>query len=252
MKRIILAIICILLLVPTMAQQKSRQLVSDSIAMVYFIKGTMQDKVLTLQSSELYGQLNMEDRKEVVECFAKKFPDCRIVVLTRDRNELWIQVDGVLCCIDRWKPGDLEMSRFSPLKSRRKIAGGWFLYIGGQLSGSKDYTNLMFSGRTGTFLFKNSLDVGATLNYGYSSVEGRESYSGDVGLDVRWYLRIKKIGLAPYVGGGVTRIFEPEEYTEGRVFAGLCYLIESGSLDLSYQYGKTFKSSFSIGYTFHL
>lgn len=227
-------------------------MVSDSLAMAYFAKGKLQDSVLTLQALEPYGQLSIADRKEVVECFAKKFPGCQIVVMTGERKELWMQVDEELRCIDRWKPGDLEMSGFRPLESRRKIAGGWFVYIGGQLSGAKDYINLTVSGRIGTFLFKNSLDVGATINYGYSSVKYRESYSGDLGLNARWYLRIKKLGLAPYVGGGVTWIFEPESDTEGRVFAGLCWIIGQGSLDLGYQYGKTTKSSFSIGYTFRL
>lgn len=228
------------------------QLVSDSMAMVYFAKGTMQDKVLTLQASEPYGQLSMDERKEAVQCFAKKFPDCRIVVLTGDRNELWMQVDGELRCIDRWKPGDLEMSEFAPLESRRKIAGGWFLYIGGQVSGSQDYTNMMLSGRMGTFLFKNSLDVGATFNLGYSSMGRMESYSRDFGLDGRWYLRIKNSRLVPYVGGGVTWISEPEEDTEGRFFLGLCWIIGTGSLDFGYQYGGISQSSFTIGYSFRL
>ena len=252
MKRIILAIICVLLLMPTMAQNKNMQLVSDSIAMIYFTKGTMQDNVLTLQASEPYGRLNMDEKKEVVQCFAKKFPDCQIVVLTGDRNELWIQVDEELRCVDRWKTGDLEMSDFAPLESRRKIAGGWFLYIGGQLSGAKDYTSMMFSGRMGTFLFKNSLNVGATFNLGYSSMGRTENLSEDIGFDIRWYLRIKNSRLAPYAGGGVTWMFEPKEDTERRLFLGLCWIIGTGSLDLGYQYGKTSKSSFTIGYTYHL
>ena len=229
-------------------------MIPDSLAMKYVAGGMLQDNILTLHVFEPYGQLSMSEKKIVIDCFARQFPDCQIVVRAGEQCELWMVINGELKIIDVWNPNNLSMNEFSDKNRRkqRKIAGSWFYHLGGQISWTSDYSTGMLNGRVGTFLFKNKLDVGLNMNINYSDskVSAELISSSDIGLDSRWYFHIKKTKLAPYVGGGYSWILAPEKDTEWRLFAGTCWVLGSGSLDFGLQYGKVSELTSSIGYTF--
>lgn len=138
--------------------------------------------------------------------------------------------------------------------SHSKSSTSVFYYIGGSFYSGDEYSNGSLNLRAGSFLYKNVIDVSATLNIGgYKTGEERQ-FTSDVGVDSRAYLpsHIKNINLAPYAGAGISWTFAPESYFELRLLAGSCWFVGPGSLDMGLQYGTESDFTLTLGYTFRI
>ena len=149
----------------------------------------------------------------------------------------------------------------------------WFLNWGfsGTFDDNDEELNYNFFGniRGGFFLLANKWDIALSVMLGGNK---KDDFFMSVGLISKVYFPIKKIGLSPYVGAGVSYNFtmsfaynsaiesddSKSHYIDVPVTAGISWRLGPGSLDIGFQYGlrsaitKEHKNSYMgiIGYTF--
>jgi len=240
--------------VPSEDEPRHRSL-SDPSIVRYFKGGYAKDNTLYLYSNTDYCALDKNQKQLIINKLSSEFPDHNVRIMSDNKfQELWICKGTDVVLIDNWISDNLDLASYRPLELQRSGPTKFFYYIGSTYSGSEGYNNGMLNLRTGTYLYKNLVDVSLTLNLGYNSTNDDGDFAGDVGLDSRIYLplHIKKFNFSPYLGGGVSWAFAPDSYSEFRFLAGGCWFVGPGSLDIGFQYGTESEWSVSLGYTFRI
>lgn len=251
-RRYLLLVLLTLLFADKVEAQKHNYLVfNDEMVMKNFRGGFSKDSILTLYANESYDELTIGEKQEMLSRFVEKFPNHQIKVLINEKKkELWLPKSKTCFLVDTWEIKEpLAEQNSSVVTQRIQRTTRRYYYLGGQFTGSSGMHNGTINGRFGTFLYKDRWDVSLTLNLGYIKNDDFQ-FAGSVGLDMRTYFPIRKIRLAPYVGGGISRTFAPTKYGEIRGLIGTCWFVGSGSLDMGLQYGLNSKLSFTAGYTF--
>lgn len=259
MKRqyILLTLLMLMLANTVEAQRRDRLVFNDETATEYFSGGFVKDSVLTLYAVEGYDKLSDLEKQKTFGCFVEKFRNYQVnVQIGEKKKELWLPIDGNLSLVETW-----ELKEASPEKvvqgavpaetvRQQRRATRRFYYLGGQFSGSKGSHSGTLNGRFGAFLYNNKWDTSMTLNLGYVKDE-EFHFTGSIGMETRTYFPIRKVKLAPYVGGGYSWTFAPSLYTEFRALTGVYWFVgRSGNLDAGIQYGLKSGFSFAVGYTF--
>lgn len=258
MKKIKILATCFLLLAACgilEAQTKSKSL-SDPTVVRYLLGGFAKEKKLYLMTNSDYARLSDSQKQNVLNKVAQEFSGYDMTLYTGGQErELWIADENSVKCIEKWNNDSLRIDDYMPLELKRNGETKVFYYIGGMLNGGGGSTSYSLNLRAGSYLYKNLLDVSATLNLGGNKSEGSKSqFTGDVGVDSRAYLpfRIKNVNLAPYAGAGVSWSFAPDKYFELRLLAGGCWFVGPGSLDIGLQYGTKSDFALTLGYTFRI
>lgn len=257
MIKIRIFIACVLILFTyavSEAQTKSKSL-SDPVVVRFISGGFAKGNKLHLMTNIDYLKLNQEQKQNVLNKVAQEFIGYDITVYVGEQSrELWLTSDAQVSYIEEWDNDSLRMEDYMPLELQRNGMTKMFYYIGGSFNGGDSYSHGSLNFRYGTFLYKNIVDVSATLNLGYNKTAGESKFAGDIGIDSRVYLpfRIKNVNLAPYAGAGFSYSFSPDSYFELRLLAGACWFIGPGSLDIGMQYGTKSDFSLTLGYTFRI
>lgn len=251
MKKAIILTLLVLVAVMANAQNENTVVVDDRIANRVFLDGELHDSILTLQARNEYKRLNQDEKAMALDAFVKQFPGCRIVVHTESgNNELWHTKTGKAVMVDSWNRNNMQLADYAKKEDKMKKYGTWYYYVGGSFSGTKETANGSANLRGGTFLFKDIIDVSATLNIGFSKAQ-ETTFAGDLGVSSRAYWPIKKLSLSPYLGAGVSWAFAPSMYFEFQAFTGVNWFIGPGSLDVGFRYGIKSSWAVTMGYSFH-
>lgn len=229
---------------------------SDPMVVRYLRGGFAKEKKLHLMANPDYVSLSEYQKREVLGKVAQEFAEYDMMLYTGgQQRELWIADGNSVRCLEKWNNDSLRIEDYLPLELKRNGETKVFYYVGGMLNGGNGSTSYSLNLRVGSYLYKNLLDVSATLNLGGNKTKGAKSqFSGDIGIDSRAYLpfRIKKVNLAPYAGAGISWSFAPEKFFELRLLAGGCWFVGPGSFDIGLQYGTKSKISLTLGYTFRI
>ncbi|MBR3987296.1 MAG: hypothetical protein IKK04_09080 [Bacteroidales bacterium] len=250
-------ILCLLIMAVLMcgtaaAQNRKYKSLNDSTVVKYMRGGYVKDGKLLLMASDAYSSLDLNQKKEVLNKIARDFPNLDITVYANGhRREVWIAGASVIP-IEQWDNDDLQLENYQPLELKRSGDSKVFYYVGGSFNKGENYSNGSLNLRGGTYLYKNTLDISATLGIGYVGMSDTSHFSGNIGIDSRYYLpyKPKAINLSPYAGAGVAWTFAPSAYFELRMLAGCCWFIGQGSLDFGLQYGIKSGVTFNVGFTF--
>lgn len=223
---------------------------SNPLALRYLRGGFLSGNKLTLLAKEKYEKLDLAEKSEIMKIFKNDFPDCEIIVdVGEDRKELWSSPAGMM--LEKWTVGDMGLEQYSSLEIKTGGGRQIFYNVGGSLSGVSKSLSGNVNIRAGTYLFRQILDASVSCSAGFTrNGDGNAEFTGDVSVDTRAYLRIKKIKVSPYAGVGVSWVYAPSSFIEPRFLGGLCCFIGPGSLDVGYQYGTKSKGSLTLGYTF--
>ena len=218
-----------------------------------FSKAYITDGTLFLFSTEKYDVLSGTEKASVLNTVFKDIGQTKLsITTTKEGGEIWIKEGRTFLNIDSWSNSDLNLANYQPIEVNRHGQSRWYNYYGGSLSGVGNTHSLMANYRRGTFLYKDYLDVAASISGG-GYVKGDDlDGSLAVGVSSRGYLpfRLEDIRLAPYVGVGCSMPILPDFSFELQLLAGACWFVGPGSLDFGLQYGTKSKAVFTIGYTF--
>lgn len=249
--------ICLLLLLAGVTLHAQSQKSLNAPAVVKYLRGGYaKDGKLHLVTNADYKSLSKAQKQEVLNRVAGDFQGYDISVYAQDQQrELWLSTNQGVKMLETWHNDSLQIADYQPLQLKRHGLTKVFYYVGGSYNGGDGFYNGALNLRAGTYLYKNLIDAAVTLNMGGSKVDGGDSeFTGDVGIDSRFYLpfRIKNVNLAPYVGAGVSWIFAPEKMHEFRLLTGACWFIGPGSLDFGLQWGSETDFALTVGYTFRI
>ena len=243
------------LVAPTKEEPKYKSL-NDPLVVQYILGGFAREKKLHLVANAEYGALTLSQKQNVLNKVAQDFAGFDMIIYSGgQQRELWLNSGGGIRMIESWNNDSLKIEDYLPLELNRHGETKVFYYVGGLLNGGNGSMSYSLNLRAGSYLYKNLLDVSATLNLGGNKPDGGENqFTGDLGVDSRAYLpfRIKNVNLAPYAGVGVSWSFAPESYYEVRFLAGGCWFVGPGSFDIGLQYGLKSEYSVTLGYTFRI
>lgn len=235
------------------AQVKQYKALSDTTVVKYLRGGYVRDGKLHLTAKDNYSTLDLNRKKELLYKISREFPDMDIVVYEGEKlREVWmVSVAGVFL-MEKWSIDDLQLENYKPLALKRSGNSKVFYYVGGSYNKSDTYSNGSLNLRGGTYLYKNTIDISATISIGYVSLQDSSFSSRNISIDNRYYLpyRPKKVNLTPYAGAGLAWTFKPENYIEPHLLLGACWFVGPGNLDLGVQYGRKSGVTATIGYTF--
>jgi len=251
----ILCLMAVLLLtcVTAVAQSTHYRSLNDTSVVQYLIGGYVKEGKLYLMANDAYSTLDINKKRELLSMVAREFPHMDITISdSKGRCELWGGSDAGVFLMEQWSNDDMQIDDYKPLELKRNGNSKLFYYIGGAYSNNDGYRNGSLNLRAGTYLYRNIVDITASLSMGYAKTSDTTQFTGSVGADGRYYLpfRPKTINLTPYAGGGVAWIFAPEKQFELRLLAGACLFVGPGSFDLGVQYGTSSGFSATFGYTF--
>ena len=236
-------------------EEPKHKSLDDPMVVRYLRGGLAKNNKLYLVTNTDYDLLTIAQKQDVLSKVAQEFVDHDLTIYSGDQQrELWVNTGSGVKLIEQWNNDSLQIERYLPLELNRQGRTKIFYYVGGMFSGSSGYHNGSLNLRAGTYLYKNYLDASATFNIGYNKSGDNTQFAGDIGIDSRAYLpfRIKKVNLAPYAGAGISWVFAPSSYFEARFFAGGCWFIGPGSLDIGLQYGIKSDFARTLGYTFRI
>ena len=249
--------ICLLLLLAGVTlHAQSQKSLSDPEVVKFLRGGYAKDGKLQLVTNADYESLSKAQKKEVLNRVARDFQGYDICVYGQNQQrELWLSTAQGVRMLDTWNNDSLQIADYLPLQLKRHGDTKVFYYMGGSYNGGDGFYNGALNLRAGTYLYKNLIDAAVTVNMGGSKVDdGDSEFTGDVGIDSRFYLplHIKDVNLAPYVGAGISWIFAPEKMHELRILAGACWFVGPGSLDFGLQLGTETDYALTVGYTFRI
>lgn len=240
---------------PPKEEPKHKSL-NDPLVVQYIRGGFAKEKKLYLVANADYETLTLSQKQNVLNKVAQDFAGFDMTIYSGgQQRELWLNSGGGIRMIESWNNDSLKIGDYLPLELNRHGETKVFYYVGGLLNGGNGSMSYSLNLRAGSYLYKNLLDVSATLNLGGNKPDGGENqFTGDLGVDSRAYLpfRIKNVNLAPYAGVGVSWSFAPESYYEVRFLAGGCWFVGPGSFDIGLQYGLKSEYSVTLGYTFRI
>ena len=254
MTRILCLLAALLLAFGTTTAQTPRYTsLTDTTVVRYIRGGYVQDNKLHLIAAEEYSTLNLNRRREILNKISHDIPKLNITVHTAgQRREVWVASDAGVFLMEEWDNDDPQLENYTPLELKRSGSSKMFYYVGGSYSMGDNYSGGNLNLRCGTYLYRDIVDLSATLSMGYSSMLDSAQFTSNIGLDGRYYLpwRPKKINLTPYAGVGMAYAFAPEKYFELRLLVGACWFVGPGNLDFGLQYGIKSGFTTTIGYTF--
>lgn len=252
MKRVLLTIWMVLLTIYVLAQKENYGVIhieqNDGVVCLYM-------------DPHVYKTMSEEAKKELIKSNANKYAVKIVNVINNHTVELWrVYYIGAML-VDSWDMNSTD-SNMEKMKTTnnpvRSIEHPWFFNISGSMSAINTVT-INGYGRIGFFLMKGRWDMAVNglvscLKTSTTSDGDKTEYSYSLGCDTRVYFPIKSIKTSPFIGLGVSKLFDNEE-NESTIIPmslGVSIKTKKGSIDITYQYEKTMSSVFVIGYTFML
>ena len=250
-----------------------------------FAQGTIYLKVLDadkngvvfLKATESYIDLSDYDKSSAIKMVLSNNNNNNIVAIDYGhQREMWKRnvTTNEFVCFDILNIDNPDLQRFVSKSKRpeRFMKHPWFLNWGfsGTFESNYDfYYNFYGNIRGGFFLLANKWDIALSIMLGGND---KDDFFMSVGLISKVYFPIKKIGLSPYIGAGVSYNLKlsfayntagefddaQTHYIDVPVTAGITWRLGPGSLDIGFQYGlrtafmDNLNNSYMgiIGYTF--
>lgn len=265
----ILSLFCLLIMATTALSQ------SNDARIVHSEKHN--DMLYLYMKPDCYTKMSETEKRELVKSEANKNGVKLVNVFGVYKVELWRVNSNKATKIDMWDKNDIVQSdKGDNHGTIRSLKHPWFFNISGAISMKNHNIHDAFSPestycsgyvRIGCYLLKGRWDLAINNILSYSSTEetvikeGMEkaehkeeiSFNGSFGVDTRVYFPIKSMKISPFVGVGLARSYgDGNKATTIPVSGGLCIMLKRGSVEGCYQYEKTTKGIFIIGYTFIL
>ena len=198
-----------------------------------------------LEATESYMDLSDYDKSSSIKMVLSDNNNNNIIVIDYGHlREMWKKNDATkeFVRFDILNIDNPDLQRFVKKHPERFMKHPWFFYFGGQYSVNPDMNAFSAFGsvRGGFFLLANRWDIAVSFMAGYNADdEGTDGFIMSVGLVSKVYFPIKKIGLSPYVGAGISCNFDSdfEPHLDVPVVVGLSWRLGPGSLDIGFQYG---------------
>ena len=226
-----------------------------------------QDAMLYLyMNPKEYKKLSLEHKKELIKNEANKHSAVLVSVINGYEIELWRNTYNTIVVVEKWDKNNVNYKydgKDVSDKNIRNLKHPWFCNVSGSITFNNNNNTFYFScyGRVGFYLLKSRWDLAVNntmtyskevINYG-TDAELKKSFTGYFGIDSRVYFPIQSIKLSPFVGLGLARTYgKNNKSTSIPISLGLSKPTKKGCWDVCYQYAKTTKGIFVVGYTFIL
>jgi len=227
-----------------------------------YLKVLNADKngVTILAAKESYIDLSDYDKSSAIKIALPEINNNIIVIDYGHQREMWKKdnVRNEFVRFDVLNIDNPDLQRFvkKSKHAEKFMKHPWFLYFGGQYTVSPDMNTFSAYGsvRWGFFLLANRWDIAFSVMAGYNASDEYDDLLCNVGFISKLYFPIKKIGLSPYIGVGISCNYSSESFLDVPVTVGLSWRLGPGSLDMGFQYGFRIESEplfmGIIGYTF--
>lgn len=198
-----------------------------------------------------YSKLSYSFKVKIIGEELQKSKCASLMVLNGYKREIWVlnKKSGRVTLIEECDMNNNELSLYMPKTLNTSPYRPWFVYVGGNVSSQDDYTYYGGSVRVGCYLYKNYLDAAFQFDINGND-DGFALYPS---LNTRVYCPIKKLNCAPFIGTGVTMIYDNKSKDTDvtiPVYLGLNLIRPKGVICIEAHYAKDFFCS--IGYTFNL
>jgi len=219
--------------------------------------------VIQLQAKGYYASLSAEKKSTIMELVLQNRFLCSVSY--NNKQELW-QKDsqsGKVNIVDNWDLNMLYTPKTTTSKAIQTTSvHPWFCSFGLGGSFNSDMISVNFTSGIGFFLLANRWN----LAFNDVFVIDDNNMSAQIGLSTKVFFPIKKIKLSPYIGLGISYIwnlplddtyneitneYEPISATttwQIPIYLGISWYIGPGSVDIGGQIGKN--TVLMLGYTF--